>query len=163
MPLACRFCESSDREALETALLRREQTQAEVAKALGVTRRAVGHHLKKHVPEAVRLAISSGKATQAGINVTHQLIEINQASRKILEEALEAKDASLALRAIDRVEKQLELQAKLLGDIETGVTVNVNQAPAYMEFRALVLNILDGYPEVKAKLVERLKSENPHS
>ncbi len=160
MPLACRFCESSDREALETALLRREKTQEEAAKLLGVTRRAVGHHLKKHIPEAVRLAISSGKATQAGLNVAQQLLEINQASRAILTAALGAGDPGLALRAIDRVEKQLELQAKLLGDIQTGVTVNVNQAPAFVEFRSLVLSVLDQYPETKAKVVERLKSEN---
>lgn len=163
MPRPCRLCNHPDREALETALLRRERTQEDVAKVLGVSDRAVGQHLQKHVPEAVRLAISQAKDTQAGLNVAQQLMEINRASRKILEEALGAGDPNLALRAIDRVEKQLELQAKLLGDIQTGVTVNVNQAPAYVEFRALVLNILDGYPEVKAKLVERLKSENPHS
>lgn len=163
MAKPCRLCKHPDREALETALLRQERTRGDVAKVLGVTRQAVDQHINKHVPEAVRLAISQAKDTQAGLNVAQQLMEINQASRKILEAALVAKDPNLALKAIDRVEKQLELQAKLLGDIETGVTVNVNQAPAYVEFRALVLNILDGYPEVKAKLVERLKSENPHS
>lgn len=160
MAKPCRLCSHPDREALETSLLRRERTQEDVAKVLGVSDRAVGQHLQKHVPEAVRLAISQAKATQAGLNVAQQLIEINQASRRILEEAVAAGDPSLALRAIDRVEKQLELQAKLLGDIQTGVTVNVNQAPAYVEFRSLVLNVLDRHPAAKAELVERLKSEN---
>ena len=160
MARPCRLCEHKDREALETALLRRERTQEEVAKALGVTRRAIGQHLQKHVPRDTSLAISQGKATQAGLNVAQQLLEINQASRKILEEALGGGDPGLALRAIDRVEKQLELQAKLLGDIETGVTVNVNQAPAFVEFRSLVLNVLDQHPAAKAELVERLKGES---
>lgn len=160
MARPCRLCEHPDREELETALLRRERTQEDVAGILGTTKQAISLHVRNHVPEAVRLAISQGKATQAGLNVTRQLIEINQASREILEGARKAEDPGLALRAIDRVEKQLRLQAEILGDIQAGVTVNVNQAPAFLEFRALVLNVLDEYPEVKTRLLEKLKRAN---
>lgn len=160
MAKPCKFCEHPDRQMLETALLRREKTQQNVADLLGVTKPAVSDHARKHIPAAIRMAISQGKATQAGLNVMCQLIEINQEAWRILEEARGADDQLMALRAIERVEKQLELQAKLLGQIQAGVTVNVNQAPVYVEFRTMILNLLNKYPEVKANIVQRLKDEN---
>ncbi len=161
MARPCQFCESTNRERLETALLRREITQKAAAEELGVSPQTVSRHINKHIPEAVRLAISQGKATAAGLNVTEQLIEINQASRAILAEAREGNDPSLALKAIDRVEKQLRLQSELLGDITGGMTVNIINSPQYLQFRGLVLKILSDYPEAKARLIKELKDGNP--
>lgn len=157
MARPCQFCESPNRQRLETALLRREITQKEAAKELGITPPAVSRHINKHIPEAVRLAISQGKATTAGANVAEQLVEINQKSREILDKALEANDPLLALKAIAEVRQQLRLQAEILGDISGGVTVNVINSPQYLQFRGLVLKVLADYPEAKTRLIKELK------
>ncbi len=157
MSKPCTFCEHPDRVELETALLRREITQTEAADRLKVSQAAVGYHISNHLPEAVRLAISEEKDLAAGLNVAEQLMEINKASREILAEAREGGDPKLALQAIDRVERQLRLQAERLGDITSGVTVNVINNPQYLQFRGLVLKILADYPEARARLVKELK------
>ena len=58
------------------------------------------------------------KAINGRIDAVQQLIAINNETLRILEEAKEAGDLKTALKAIERIEKQLELQAKLLGDIQ---------------------------------------------
>lgn len=152
----CSFCIYHDRESLERAALNKEITQQEIADILGVNRSNVSRHMREHVKKAVAEAIFHDKELEDGLNVTKQLIEINQAAREILSEARKKKDNYLALSAIARVEKQLELQAKLLGDIATGVNIII-QSPQFIEFKALVLGILEGYPDVKAQVVESLR------
>lgn len=64
------------------------------------------------------------KAVNGRIDSVQQLIAINEETIKILQEAKDSGDLKTALKAIERIEKQLELQAKLLGDIkETPTTI----------------------------------------
>lgn len=160
MARSCKFCEHPDRKSMETEVLRRGKTQKEIAKILGVTSQAVSIHIRKHIPEAVRLAISQGKATAAGLNVTEQLIEINRSVLKIADSALEDGHAGVALQAFQEVRKQLEYQSKLLGDISEGLTVNIINSPQYIEFKTLVLKTLEKHPKARKNLVESLKNAN---
>jgi len=153
----CIFCTHSDRQSLEDALLRHEITQQRAADILGVNRSSVSRHMRDHVQKAVAEAISQDKDLEDGLNVTRQLIEINRESRAILSEARAKGDNYLALGAIARVEKQLELQARLLGDIATGINIQIIQSPQFTEFKALILGILDDYPEVKDQVVDSLR------
>lgn len=116
MAKRCAFCVHKDRQKLERALLRREKTQKEIASIIGVARSRVSEHLSKHVKRNVREAMKKDKSIKSGLDVMKQLIEINKVARVIIKEALEAGDGRLTLRAIERVEKQLGLQAALLGD-----------------------------------------------
>jgi predicted transcriptional regulator len=74
----------------------------------------------KHREEIVQ------KAINGRIDTVRQLLEINAATLAILEEAKNSGDLRTALRAIERIEKQLELQAKLLGDIQEAQTIVIN-------------------------------------
>ena len=65
------------------------------------------------------------KAVNTRIDSVQQLISINNETLKILEEAKLSGDLRTALKAIERIEKQLELQAKLLGDIKEAPTTVV--------------------------------------
>jgi hypothetical protein len=73
--------------------------------------------------DALRDAISASTELQnmkaeTHLNVIQQLTDINRDTRDILKAAKAARNPKMALLAIQRVEKQLELQAKLLGDID---------------------------------------------
>ncbi|RLI74997.1 hypothetical protein DRP05_15480 [Archaeoglobales archaeon] len=65
------------------------------------------------------------KAINGRIDSVQQLIAINEETIRILKEAKAAGDLKTALKAIERIEKQLELQAKLLGDIQETPTTLV--------------------------------------
>jgi len=84
--------------------------------------------IKPQTPK-VRKKIANGK-----LNTISQLFMINKETLEILEEAKVAGDLKTALKAIERVEKQLELQAKLLGDIKdapTTIVINVTKVDAH--------------------------------
>ena len=82
----------------------------------------VGRYFKAE-QDALRDAISASTELQnmkaeTHLNVIQQLTEINRDTRAILKEAKKSHDHKTALLAIKRVESQLELQAKLLGEID---------------------------------------------
>src|SRR6266702_1700253 len=63
---------------------------------------------------------------------------------------------SLALSAVDRVMKQLELQAKLLGDLDDAPTVNVWLPAPWAEIEAAILSSLTSYPEARVAVASAL-------
>ena len=87
--------------------------------------------------DALRDAISAStelqnKKAETHLNVIQQLSEINRDTRAILKSAKAARDPKIALLAIQRVEKQLELQARLLGGI--------SDAPKVVAIREVIIN-----------------------
>ncbi len=95
--------------------------------------------------------------TQQALDVVQQLRAINSACLEVLAKSRTEGKHSLSLQAVDRVHRQIELQAKLLGELqETGPTVNVLVAPEWRELRVTVLQALTPYPEARAAVAEVL-------
>lgn len=90
--------------------------------------------------------------------VVQQLRAINSATLQVFQKARESEKHSLSLQAVDRVYKQIELQAKLLGELQDsgGPTVNVLIAPEWHEVRVHVLQALTPYPDARAAVAEVL-------
>lgn len=98
------------------------------------------------------------QATADRLDAVQQLKQINDDALAILKTAKDNKTPTgqyLALAAIDRIQRQLELQAKLLGTLPTGPTVNITIVEQqYNEFRNNLLEVT--CPECRARIVERL-------
>jgi hypothetical protein len=71
----------------------------------------------------------------AGSDLLDRLLELNKISRAILADAYKAGERGVALQAITRLEKQLELEARLLGEIKENQVnvVNLSLAPEAAE------------------------------
>ncbi len=89
------------------------------------------------------------QATHA-IDVVRQLRAINAAALGVLKDARERKQGELVLKAVDRVHRQVELQAKLLGELDERPTVNVLVSPEWLAVRGALLEALRPYPEARA-------------
>ncbi|MGH9443941.1 MAG: hypothetical protein ACRD16_16875 [Thermoanaerobaculia bacterium] len=64
------------------------------------------------------------KDVAAGSSLIERLLELNKISRAILADTYKAGERGLALKAIARLESQLELEARLIGEIkDTQVSV----------------------------------------
>ncbi|NJL30006.1 MAG: hypothetical protein HC897_19990, partial [Thermoanaerobaculia bacterium] len=74
-----------------------------------------------------------------------------------LRKAREAEDHSILLRAVDRIARQIELQARLLGELQEGQTVNVLVMPEWQRVRQLVVEALRPYPEARAAVARVLR------
>jgi hypothetical protein len=76
----------------------------------------------------------------------------------ILQEARVGEDNLLALKAIARAEKQIDLQARLLVELhENNTTVNVLGMPEWKRLRTFILGALSRYPEAKLPVIQAIE------
>ncbi len=116
MPRACTICQHPRREAIDRALVG-GAALSETAALFRVSNDAVSRHKANHLPAKLVLAQEAEDVREA-LDVIKQLKAINAASLHILKEAREQGKQGTALAAIDRIHKQIELQAKLLGELD---------------------------------------------
>jgi hypothetical protein len=83
------------------------------------------------------------------LDVVQQLRAINGATLQILQQARAVGDGGLALRAIDRIQRQIELQARLLGELDDRPTVNILITPEWGLVRQALLVALDPFPAAR--------------
>jgi hypothetical protein len=124
MPRLCTVCSHPERAAIDQALVGGRSTY-ELAALYRVSPDALSRHNAAHVPAALVKAREAEDVGQA-IDIVKQLRAVNGASLQILHEARQEADAQTALKAIDRILRQIELQGRLLGQLAENQTQNVH-------------------------------------
>jgi hypothetical protein len=85
-----------------------------------------------------------------GLDVVAQLRAINQVTLQVMKDARDSGDRDMVLKAVDRVERQITLQAKLLGELDERPQVNIHMSQEYIEVRTILMRALDDFPEARA-------------
>jgi hypothetical protein len=173
MPRRCLVCLHPERAAIDRAIVAVEPFR-HIARRFSISSSAVVRHKNNHLlpqiakvrqvpdaPEAAALAAQAQReheaeeATQA-LDVVRQLKAINAACLEVLTKARSAGNDATLLRAVDRIHRQIDLQARLLGDLQDAPTVNVLVMPEWQRVRILVVETLRPFPEARAAVVEAL-------
>ncbi len=164
MGRVCTVCAlpQEQREEINMALVGGEAVASIAARYCTIDGRPLGRmsvqrHRDEHIAKTVRQA---QEATQIahGLDVVEQLRAINSVTMKILSEARQQRNPEVALKAIDRIQRQIELQAKLLGDLDERPVINLLLAPEWLETRATIIRSLDGHPEARRAVVGALSA-----
>ena len=153
MPRVCTICTHSEREEIDAALIEGAALR-NIAQRFGTSPTALHRH-KDHLPQHLAKASEAAEVAQAD-GLLDKLQSLNSETMLILREAREGDDNELALKAIARAEKQLELQAKLLGELNEGTTVNILVAPEWLELRARIVKTVAPYPQAAQALARAL-------
>lgn len=151
MTRTCTVCAHSERSAIDQALIT-GASYRNIAQRWQVGYTAVARH-KEHVSDAIEQH-SEARA----LDVVTQLKAINGATLAILTEARQTGDARTALAAIDRLQRQIELQAKLLGELDERPQVNVLVLPEWLAIRAALLQALAPFPAARVAVVDALEA-----
>lgn len=169
----CTVCAHEKRQEIDKALVT-GTTHRNVAEQFRLSPSAVYRHKKGHLAARLKRAFESRETRQAvelvqhraeerakdigqAIDVVRQLQAINSACLEVLQKARTDGKHALSLQAVDRIHKQIELQAKLLGDLQdSGPQVNVLIAPEWHEVRVVVLRALERFPEARTAVAEVL-------
>ena len=154
MPRVCTVCTHPDRPAIDQALVNRRPFR-HIAAQFRLSASALVRHHDEHLPAALAKAQEAEDVAHA-IDVLGQLRAINAATLAVLADARKRGDGDLALKAVDRVQRQIELQAKLLGELDERPTVNVLVAPEWLLVRSTLLDVLGAYPEARQAVAARL-------
>jgi hypothetical protein len=152
VPRTCTICAHRERSSIDEALVRRTSYR-DISRRFLVSRSALGRHLNEHlIPLISRVRDEEGQAL--ALDVVQQLKVINATSLSVMEEACDGSDPATALRAIDRIHKQIELQAKLLHQLDEGS--QVNNVVVASHARVAIVRALEGYPAAKQAVADAL-------
>jgi transposase-like protein len=152
MPRICTVCAHAKREAVDAALLASEPYR-DIAGQFGLSKSAVERHRQDHIAPTLAKAAEAEDAT-SGDSLLAKLTAINRETQAILKEARADKNSDIALKAIARVEKQLELEAKLLGELNDAPQINFNVTVNRLQ--AVILSALEPFPAARLAVAAAL-------
>jgi hypothetical protein len=115
----------------------------------------------KKMLRAERLAsseVTREAKIQEALDTADQLQEINSTCLLMLREAREDGNRPQVLQITDRLVKIMELQGKLLGNLQDGTQVNVITSPQFAQLQQVIVGALDKFPDAKSRVVEALAS-----
>ncbi len=147
MPRVCTVCRHPQRVAIDQSLVAGGSLR-DIAGQYGLSKSAVERHQAEHLPATLVRGEEARQEAHA-LDVVTQLKTINAVSMHILKEARDAHNGDLALKAVDRIQKQIELQAKLLGELDERPVVNLLVSPEWLALRQQVVAALEPYPEAR--------------
>jgi len=150
MPRHCTICDHADLKRINEALLAGEAFR-NVAGRFETSAASLHRHKQSHIPKALAKA-RDAQDVALGDSLLDRLRQLNVETQEVLRAARDERNHELRLRAISRAEKQLELEGKLLGELEPPTTV-INVAMV----APVILEALADYPEARVAAAKRLR------
>jgi hypothetical protein len=155
MPRRCTVCTHPDRESIDEALVGGTALSALSAK-YRVSEDAVGRHKGNHLPAKLVMAQAAEEVTQAD-SLLDQVRDLQDKALDILAKAEEAGELRTALGAVREARGNLELLAKLLGELDERPQVNILVSPEWHSLRTKLLYALNPYPEARGSVLRALE------
>jgi hypothetical protein len=148
-------CAHPDRPAIDTALVGGESCRTIASRYGTIGRMALERHAANHLPARLVKAQEAEEMAQAD-DLLAQVRSLQGAALRILDTAEQGGDLKVALSAIREARGNLELLAKLLGELDERPQVNILVAPEWLSMRTILLGALAPYPEARVAVAGAL-------
>jgi hypothetical protein len=152
MPRVCTLCRHADRDGIDSALLRGEAYR-NIAERYGTSPASLLRH-KAHLSERMVKAEEAREVTRAD-SLLDQVKALHSKALSILAKAEEGGDLRTALAAIRETRGNLELLARLLGELQEK-PVALIVLPEWITMRTALLSALDPFPDARAAAARAL-------
>lgn len=156
MPRVCTICSHPERDAIEREVLAGRPFRTIAASfslsRASLLRHCAGGHLSATLVQSARV----GEITRAD-DLVARLIGLARETQAVLARARAAGDDELVLKAVARAEKQLELQARLIGELKEGTTINITLSAEWLSLQATIVAALDPWPEARLAVAAALE------
>lgn len=167
--IRCTVCDHGDRASIELGIANKVPIRV-LAKRYGIHHDAVHRHGKNHMrPELHAQLMTRGRMTPVELEnlrvtesegVLQHIVAVRARLYSLMDSAEQQDDYKSAAAISGQILKNLEITAKLLGDLKTG-TVNVtNNLLVMPEFHALRTNIMQalrGHPAARDDVIKALQ------
>jgi transposase-like protein len=185
MPRRCTICDHPRRAEIDRALLRNEDGYRSIAKRFAISESALFRHRQGHLADVVAKGLEAelkpdsgtvepshamdlarehrsleARSAEQAIDAVAQLKAINAACLEVLKQARADGQPAILLKAVDRIARQIELQARLLGQIQEGHTINVAVLPEWHGIRQRILAALHPFPDARLAVVRALQGDS---
>ena len=156
MPRSCTVCAHPKREEIDRALVEGVSAAEISGRYRTVGERAVRRHRSNHLPAKLVMAEKAAEVAEAD-SLLDQVGDLQRRALAILDTAEAAGELKTALSAIREARGNLELLAKLLGELDESPVVNLNVSPEWLELRAVIVTALEPHPEALGAVVGALE------
>ena len=137
MPRTCTICRHPNRTEIDSALIGSGPLRT-VADHYGLSKTSLIRHRAKCLPMHL-LRAKDDSDLQSASALVKELRELARKTGEVLTRAMSEKNGDLALKAIARLERQLELKARLLGELEERGT-SVQHIEVHYVDKAVILS-----------------------
>lgn len=162
VPRRCTICTHHQREEIDRALASGQPFRT-IAVRYGVSATSLKRH-RAHIQDAIQQAYAA-RAVEVGVSVLDRIRELNREARSLLEEARSRGRYAAAVQAIGAATRLLELEAKLLGELDERPHVNVQMGAVVVVpkgvLEAIYRAVLDAPEEVRERVALAI-AEVPH-
>jgi hypothetical protein len=155
MTRLCTVCTHKDVEEINKLLLC-SGSYRDIARQFGLSKDSLARHKEGHIPELLSKSNDIKEIASADSLLTKLDEEANFVREMRVLAAAEG-DIELALKAVDRALKCIDLYAKVSGLIQDQPTINLNLNAEWIELRTLIVTALDPYPQAKEAVVNAIR------
>jgi signal transduction histidine kinase len=156
MPRVCTICEHPERGAIDRALVGGASNRS-AASLYDVSEAAVRRHKGNHLPAKLVLAEKAAEVADAD-NLLDQVGDLQRRTMAVLQAAETSHEHRTALAAIREARGNLELLAKLIGQLDERPVVNLNVSPEWLELRTVIVGALQPYSEARESVLSAIES-----
>lgn len=156
---SCRLCNHPKRNALDLDLVMKRKSQRAVAKKIGISNASVSRHVNRHLRPQLGYLLAIERHN-ASIDIMREIRELYAGLKQQYELLLARKESeqSLVPRFHAQLRKDLELLAKIMGELEEAkVKVEIHQTQQFVEVNQTVINALSDFPEARLAVAAALK------
>jgi hypothetical protein len=150
----CTVCNHANQATIDSALVAGDAYR-HIAARFGVSTTALQRHKAEHLPVHLVQAHEAAAISDAD-SLLGQLRSLNRETLAVLDAAKQSGDLRLALGAISQTRANLELLAKLAGQLAQEGTTNIVIQPEYLQVRAVIVTALAPYPDARLAVVQAL-------
>jgi DNA-binding transcriptional MocR family regulator len=155
----CTICNHPERAAIESDIVTGVSNRS-IALQYGMSHMSVQRHATEHIARAIaevkqEQAIQSGSAALDRMSRGEAIIDEMIKEYWSVEKG-EVKVPDLTLKALAELRRQVELRAKLEGELDEH-TITITSIPEWRELRALLLDALSMHPQAKMAVMRALE------
>ena len=154
MPRRCTICDHEGRASIDAALISGAPLR-DIAGRHGVSKSALERHKAGHLPAHLAKAREAGEVARAD-DLLSQVRHLQDRSLAILTASEDAGELRTALAAIREARGNLELLARLIGELDDAPKVNILVSAEWVTIRAAMMEVLAPYPEARTAVSEAL-------
>ena len=156
MPRRCSICHHQGLEGINRALVEGIAFPVLVAK-YRVSKDALSRHKANHLPATLVKAQEAREVARAD-DLLDEVRSLQARALTILDRAERVGDLRTALGAIREARGNLELLAKLMGQIDKRPQVLLHLSQEWLELRATIVEALEGHQEAKEAVLKVLEA-----
>lgn len=161
----CKTCAHPQRRSIEIDFLFKDMTIKQLVEKWDISQPALHNHLNKHMSDEhkqelyahMRLQAAEGVVEADRVDVVATLKKLSVEAELFLQQAKDDKDIKSGISVIKELRAQLELTARVMGDLGPQKPSNILvDHPEWQKVKRVMMKVLSDYPDAKAAFLEEI-------